>query len=349
MTEPDGPEFEQLAAFVGALPKVELHVHLEGSISPSTLVALARSNPSGSLPIRLDQIEELYAFHDFVHFLDRWVLVCDQLRTGDHFATITRELGASLAAQNVRYAEVSVAPAGHVRRGVAPAALFEGLEEGRLDVEAAHGVRLRWCAEFGTRRGVQAAMETVQLLRAHRPAGFVSLGLAGLESSLSRAEFARPLALGRDMGLRTVVHAGETSGPSSIWEAIQILGAERIAHGIRCTEDPALVSHLRDRAIPLDVCPTSNVRTGVVRSIERHPLPMLLAEGLLITINSDDPAMFRTSVNQEYLLAALHVGMTAVDLTELAKTSARAAFLPAEEAERLLIEIDAAAGRALKS
>ncbi len=185
------------------------------------------------------------------------------------------------------------------------------------------------------------------MLRTHRPAGFVSVGLAGLDTGASRAEFARPLALGREMGLRTVVHAGESAGPESIWEGIRALGAERIAHGIRCVEDPELVSYLRESAIPLDVCPTSNVQTGVLPSIDQHPLPRLLAEGLVVTINSDDPAMFRTTLNEEYLSVARTFGITVGELAELARAGVRAAFLPPDDAGRLLAEIDAATGQYL--
>jgi aminodeoxyfutalosine deaminase len=333
------PPVDGLAAFVDALPKVELHLHLEGSITPSTLLALARSQPGSTLPRSEEGLRELYRFRDFAHFLEVYLLICGHLRGAEDFALITRELGASLAAQNVRYAEVTVTPMGHVLRGVAPEALFEGIERGRAEVEAEHGVRLRWSTDIDGRGGPELAVETVELVLRHRPAGLISLGLGGEE--VPRAQFARAFEIARDAGLHSVPHAGEAAGPRSVWDAVDRLGAERIGHGVRCLEDPALVAELRRRRIPLEVCPTSNVRTGVVAGLEAHPLPRLVEEGLVVTVNSDDPPMFGTSLRQEYLTVARVLGLGPGGLRELARNAARAAFLPPAEARALLAEIDA--------
>jgi aminodeoxyfutalosine deaminase len=328
-----------LSAFVDALPKVELHVHLEGSIAPSTLLALARSQHDSTLPRSEEGLRELYRFRDFGHFLEVYLLICGHLRSAEAFALITRELGASLAAQNVRYAEVTVTPMGHVLRGVAPEALFEGIEQGRAEAEAEHGVRLRWCTDIDGRGGPELAVETVELVLRHRPAGLVSLGLGGEE--VPRAQFARAFEIARDAGLHSVPHAGEAAGPESVWDAIDHLGAERIGHGVRCLEDPELVAELRRRRIPLEVCPTSNVRTGVVADLAAHPLPRLIEEGLVVTLNSDDPPMFGTSLRDEYLAAAHVLGLSQAGLRDLAGNAARAAFLPQAQAQALVAEIDA--------
>jgi aminodeoxyfutalosine deaminase len=330
---------EALATFVDALPKVELHVHLEGSITPSTLLTLARRRPGGGLPTTEEGLRELYRFRDFAHFLDVYLLICAHLGGAEDFALITRELGASLAAQNVRYAEVTVTPIGHVRRGVPPEALFEGIERGRQEVEAEHGVRLRWCTDIDGGAGPELAVETVELVLRHRPAGLVSMGLGGAE--VPRAQFGRAFDMARDAGLRSVPHAGEAAGPRSVWDAIERLGAERIGHGVRAIEDPALVAELRDRALPLEVCPTSNVCTGVVAGLAAHPLPRLVAEGLVVTLNSDDPPMFGTTLRDEYLVAATHMGLTPAGLADLARNAATASFLPAADARALVAEIDA--------
>jgi aminodeoxyfutalosine deaminase len=330
---------DELSAFVDALPKVELHVHLEGSIAPSTLLALARSQRDSTLPRSEEGLRELYRFRDFGHFLEVYLLICGHLRSAEAFALITRELGASLAAQNVRYAEVTVTPMGHVMRGVAPEALFEGIEQGRAEAEAEHGVRLRWCTDIDGRGGPELAVETVELVLRHRPAGLVSLGLGGEE--VPRAQFARAFEIARDAGLHSVPHAGEAAGPESVWDAIDHLGAERIGHGVRCLEDPELVAELRRRRIPLEVCPTSNVRTGVVADLAAHPLPRLIEEGLVVTLNSDDPPMFGTSLRDEYLAAAHVLGLSQAGLRDLAGNAARAAFLPQAQAQALVAEIDA--------
>jgi aminodeoxyfutalosine deaminase len=332
------PSVDGLTAFVDALPKVELHVHLEGSIAPSTLLALARSQPDSTLPRSEQGLRELYRFRDFAHFLEVYLLVCRHLRSAEDFALITRELGASLAAQNVRYAEVTVTPIGHVRRGVAPEALFEGIEQGRAEAEAEHGVRLRWCTDIDGRGGPDLAVETVELVLRHRPAGLVSLGLGGEE--VPRAQFWRAFEIARDAGLHSVPHAGEAAGPESIWDAIDRLGAERVGHGIRCLEDPELVAELRRRRIPLEVCPTSNVCTGVVADLAAHPLPRLIEEGLVVTLSSDDPPMFGTSLREEYIAVARVLGVSPAGLRDLARAAARAAFLPQAEAQALLAEID---------
>jgi aminodeoxyfutalosine deaminase len=333
------PSADGLADYVDALPKAELHVHLEGSIAPTTLLKLARSQPESTLPRSEEGLRELYRFRDFAHFLDVYRLVCGHLRTADDFALITRELGASLAAQNVRYAEVTVTPMGHVLRGVAPEALFEGIERGRAEVEAEHGVRLRWSTDIDGRGGPELAVETVELVLRHRPAGLVSLGLGGPE--VPRGQFRRAFQIAREAGLHSVPHAGEAAGPESVWDAIDDLGAERIGHGVRCLEDPGLVAELRRRRIPLEVCPTSNVRTGLVADLARHPLPRLLEEGLVVTLNSDDPPMFGTTLRGEYLAVARSLGLGPAELRGLARAAALAAFLPRAEAQALAAEIDA--------
>ena len=337
-SEAPEPFVDGLTAFVDALPNVELHVHLEGSIELSTLLELARTQPDSMLPRSEEGLRELYRFRDFAHFLEVYLLICHHLRSAEDFALITRELGASLAAQNVRYAEVTVTPMGHVLRGVAPEALFEGIEQGRAEAEAEHGVRLRWCTDIDGRGGPELAVQTVELVLRHRPAGLVSLGLGGEE--VPRAQFGRAFAIAREAGLHSVPHAGEAAGPESIWEAIDRLGAERIGHGVRCLEDPELVAELRRRRIPLEVCPTSNVRTGVVADLAAHPLPRLVDEGLVVTLNSDDPPMFGTSLREEYIAVARTLGLGPARLRDLARNAARAAFLPRAEAQALIAEID---------
>jgi aminodeoxyfutalosine deaminase len=221
---------------------------------------------------------------------------------------------------------------------VAPEALFEGIEQGRAEAETEHGVRLRWCTDIDGRGGPDLAVQTVELVLRHRPTGLVSLGLGGEE--VPRAQFGRAFEIARDAGLHSVPHAGEAAGPESVWDAIDRLGAERVGHGIRCLEDPELVAELRRRRIPLEVCPTSNVCTGMVADLATHPLPRLIGEGLVVTLNSDDPPMFGTSLRDEYITAARVLGIGPAGLRDLARSAARAAFLPQAEAQALLAEID---------
>jgi aminodeoxyfutalosine deaminase len=329
-----------LDEFARALPKVELHVHLEGSIVPSTLAALARRHGDRRVPWTPDGVRRWYRFRSYADFMNAYVLVCDQLRAAEDFARVAAELGEALAAQNVRYAEVTVSPVAHVRRGISPEELFAGLESGRK-AAASRGVRIAWCAASGTRRGPAAAIEAIDMVLAHGTPAVVSLGLAGFESAVPRADFAPAFALAREAGLHCVAHAGEAAGPASVWEAIDVLGAERIGHGIRSLEDPVLVARLRQTATPLEVCPTSNVRTGVVASLRAHPLPALLAEGLVVSLNTDDPAMFHTDLTAEYVTAARAFGLGPAVLADLARAAVRSAFLAQEDATALLADIDA--------
>jgi aminodeoxyfutalosine deaminase len=338
-----------LEAFVDALPKVELHVHLEGSVRPSTLLELAARHGTSSLPPTLDELRDFYRFRDFPHFVEVYGAVCEQLRDEEDFALIVRELADDLAGQNVRYAEVTFTPYNHMRRGVPVEAVFAGVERGRIEAEAATGVRLRFCTDIPGEYGAEAGIATAQAVLRHRPEGVVSFGLGGPEVGVPRGQFAEAFAMARDAGLHSVPHAGETTGPATIWDAVTALRAERIGHGVRCLEDPALVAHLREHAIPLEVCPTSNARLGVVPSVEHHPLRALLDAGLVVTLNSDDPPMFGTTLRQEYLVAGAVLGLTREELADVAAAGVRGSFLEAADQQALLDEIAQTKKRAMTS
>lgn len=334
-----------LRAFVDALPKVELHLHLEGAVRPETLLALAERHGTTSLPRSLAELRAFYRFTDFGHFVKVYYAICDNLRDAEDFALVTRELGATLADQGVRYAEVTFTPFNHTRRGVPVEAVFAGVEEGRRQVEQTHGVVLRWCTDVPGEFGPEAADATVRMVLDAREAGrldgVVSFGLGGPEVGVPRAPFGPAFATARAAGLHAVPHSGETSGPHAIWQALEHLGAERIGHGVRCLEDPDLVEHLRTRRIPLEVCPTSNVRLKVVADYASHPLARLVDAGLVVTLASDDPPMFATSLRDEYLIAGTLLGLSPGQLAEVARAGARAAFLPPAESEALVAQIDA--------
>jgi aminodeoxyfutalosine deaminase len=330
----------ELAAFVQSLPKVELHTHLEGSLLPGTLASLARRNRDIRVPWEAKEVRGWYRFQGQRDFLNANVLVCEQLRRPEDFLRVVTELGAGLARENVRYAEVAVSPDIHVRRGVPPGELFDALERGRELVDSHHGVQIRWAATAGSRRGPTAAMNALETVLAHRTAAVVSFGLAGLESSVARARFGPVFQLAAESGLHRVVHAGETAGTASIWQALDDLGAERIGHGITCLDDQTLVDRLRASAVPLEVCLSSNVCTGVVASLGAHPLPRLLDAGLVVTLNTDDPAMFGVGMGDELLAAAGAFGLDAGVLTDLTRNAVRASFMTSEEAGSILREID---------
>lgn len=292
---------------IAALPKVELHVHLEGSMPPALLLELARKHEVPALPDSLADARAWMTFRDFAHFITVYEASVQTLRDEDDFARLVEQTAAALAAQNVRYAEVIVSPHIHLVRGVAAGAVFTGIERGRLAAQREHGIELRWIADFPGHWGEQSGEVTLDTVLSADLDSVIGFNVGGIE--VERDPFAALFARARAAGLHSVPHAGETHGPDRIWSAVRQLGAERIGHGIRCLDDPELVAHLRAVQLPLNVCPTSNRRTGAVAAGRPHPLPAMLEAGLLVTLNSDDPPMFATTRTDEY--RAAHRGRTA--------------------------------------
>ena len=330
-----------LARFIAGLPKAELHVHHVGSASPRIVADLAARH-AGSTPVPADPeaLAEYFVFRDFAHFIEVYLSVVDLIRDPQDVWTLTYEVAQELAGQQVRYAELTVTPYSSIRRGIPADAFCEAIEDARVRAEADHGVVLRWCFDIPGEAGLPSADVTLDAALRQRPDGLVSFGLGGPEVGVGREQFAPYFAQARAAGLHSVPHAGESTGPQSIWDALRYLGAERIGHGIAAARDQELLGYLSEHRIPLEVCPTSNVRTRSVPSLEQHPLPALVAAGVPVTINSDDPPMFATTLNREYELAAELLGLEESGITELARGAVRASFLDAEGQEGLLGEID---------
>ncbi|MCO1659407.1 adenosine deaminase [Pseudonocardia sp. S2-4] len=329
-----------MAAYVAALPKVELHLHLVGSAPPDAVLTLARRHPDGDVPTEPDALAEFYRFTDFPHFLDVYRRVNLLVRTGADVVTLVAGLGAELAARTVRYAEVQVTPVRNRMAGIDPDDLAQALVDGRELVRARHGVELGWIFDADAALGLPGAEETLRFAVGHRPAGTVGFGLSGAERGVRRADFADVFRAARDAGLHSVPHAGETVGPAEVWAAVRELGAERVGHGIGAATDPALLAHLAGHGIALEVCPTSNVRTGATASLAEHPLPALLAAGVPVTLATDDPGMFGTDLDTEYRLCHTDFGLDRADLADIARTGARAAFCDDPTRQALLAEID---------
>ena len=317
-----------LAAFAAGLPKVELHVHHVGSASPRIVAELAARH-AGSTPVPADEalLGEYFTFTDFGHFISTYLSVVDLIRDAQDVNMLTYEIGRELAGQQVRYAELTLTPYSSVVRGITAEAFCEAVEDARVRAARDFGVRLAWCFDIPGEAGVPAADVTLDVALRQRPDGLVSFGLGGPEQGVPRELFASHFAAARAAGLHSVPHAGESTGPESIWAALDVLGAERIGHGIAAARDVELLERLRERNIALEVCPTSNVCTRSVASLADHPLPALVAAGVPVTINSDDPPMFSTTLTQEYLIAATLLDTDADGLAELARAAVRASFL----------------------
>ena len=325
-------------AFVEALPKVELHVHLEGSMWPSTLKALADKHDVEAIPRTEDALRGWFEFRDFAHFIEVYLTSIGVLRDPEDFARLAYDSLTALAAHNVRYTEMHVSLFGHLMRGVDAAVVFEGIEEGRRRAEADSGIVAAWIPDFPGDFGVDAAERTLDAVLAHRTESIVGFGIGGIE--VPRGEFADVFARARSAGLTSLPHAGETGGPGHMWSALNDLGAARIGHGIAAMQDERLVAHLVEHRIPLDVSPTSNIRTRVVESLDVHPLPAMIDAGLVVTLNSDDPSMFGTDLTGEYL-AAHSMGVDTEGLRSLALAGVDASY--AEESLKRQVRAEIAA------
>ncbi|WP_430501110.1 adenosine deaminase [Micromonospora trifolii] len=331
-----------LSTFIAGLPKVELHVHHVGSASPRIVAELAaRHEGRTPVPADPDALASYFEFRDFAHFIEVYLSVVDLIRDPEDVWILTHEVARELARQQVRYAELTITPYSHVRRGIAAPAFCEAIEDARKRALADFGIELRWCFDIPGEAGLPAAEETLRIALDERPDGLVSFGLGGPEIGVPRPQFRPYFDQARAAGLRSVPHAGETTGPQTVWDALNELGAERIGHGISAAQDPQLLAYLAERQIGMEICPTSNVRTRAVATLDEHPLPRLVEAGLLVTINSDDPPMFGTTLNDEYAVAARLLGVGAEGLAGLARNAVTASFLDAAGQQRILAEIDA--------
>ncbi len=301
-------------AFYHDLPKAELHLHLEGAIEPETLLEIEPNLP-------VEEIRAHYLYEDFQGFLESYEWVSRRLHTPAHYALITRRLLERLERENVRYAEIILSVGVMLWRNQDPAPIYEAVSR-----EAARSpVEVHWLVDAVRQFGVEHVMRVAEFAAAHLDGGIVGFGIGGDEARGPAGLFKGIYGFARERGLRLTAHAGETLGPESVWAALD-LGAERIGHGIRSIEDPALVSHLRDRNIPLEICLSSNVATGAVHSLKEHPVRRLYDAGVPLVLNTDDPAMFHTTLSREYELAAREFGFSEAELRGIADNGFRYGF-----------------------
>ncbi|MEU3555122.1 adenosine deaminase [Streptomyces fragilis] len=332
-----------LHAFVAGLPKAELHVHHVGSASPRIVAELAARHPDSKVPTDPEALADYFTFTDFAHFIQVYLSVVDLVRTPEDVRLLTYEVARDMARQQVRYAELTVTPYSSVRRGMDDKAFMEAIEDARRSAEADFGTVLRWCFDIPGEAGLESAEETARLATddAIRPEGLISFGLGGPEIGVPRPQFKPYFDRARAAGLHSVPHAGETTGPQTVWDALRELGAERIGHGTSSAQDPRLLEHLAEHRIALEVCPTSNIATRAVRTLDEHPIREFVKAGVLVTVNSDDPPMFGTDLNNEYAVAARLLDLDERGLADLAKNAVEASFLDAAGKARIVAEIDA--------
>jgi aminodeoxyfutalosine deaminase len=335
-----------LTSFIAGLPKAELHVHHVGSASPRIVSELAERHP-GTVPSDPDQLAAFFEFRDFAHFVEVYLAVVDLIRSADDIRLLTYEVAREMAgSQSLKYAELTCTPYTSVIRGIPIEAYSEAIEDARLAAERDFGLRLQWIYDIPGESGLPAADATLEYALKHPTPGLVGFGLGGPEVGVPRPQFQPHFDAARAAGLHSVPHAGETTGPQTVWDAVLLVGAERFGHGTSAAQDPALLAHLAETGIPLEVCPSSNIATRAVERLEEHPIKAFRDAGVVVTVNSDDPPMFSTTLNAEYAIAANLLGLDRAGLGELAKTAVRASFTePAFQAD-LCAQIDAYAAAA---
>ncbi|HWG51557.1 MAG TPA: adenosine deaminase [Candidatus Acidoferrales bacterium] len=342
-------------SFIQSLPKAELHLHLEGSVEPVTVAELSRRHNTplptennrydvrGSGDVLTEEdVRRLYSYKDFNGFMLAFKSVTERLRTPEDYELITYRLMQKLRQQNVMHAEVYVS-VGVIRwRGQDFDPIFEGMERGRERGQRDFGISLLWIFDAVRHFGPEAAAEVFELAATYRDRNVAGVGIGGDERRGPAEWFGDLYKKAAGQGLRLTAHAGETTGPESVWAALNI-GAERIGHGLSIARDPELVEVLAHKQVPVEICLSSNLRTGVCAGLAEHPLKRFFEEGLMVTLNTDDPAMFQTSLGREYELAAAEFAFSRDQLREIARNSFEASFLPVEKKLRFLQQVDALA------
>jgi adenosine deaminase len=322
--------------FLLRMPKVELHVHLEGSMRPAVLLELARRN-GVDLPAQDEAgLKKWFRFRDFEHFVQIYLTCSKALRSPEDFQLLANDFLAEQACQNILYSEVHFTIATHLGNGGNGGEILHALEEAVREAEASYGVTLRLIPDIVRNVGPKVADTTLEWALAGRGRGVVALGLTGSESHFPNEPFREHFETAKKEGLRRVAHAGETAGPESIRSVLAVCGAERIGHGVRAVEDPALLAELRDLGVPLEVCPSSNVCLGVTPDLPSHPFDRLYRAGCRVSVSSDDPAFFNTNLTREYLRLHQTFGYSAAELAGLSLSALRQSFLP--DGERAGIE-----------
>jgi len=348
------------------IPKAELHVHLKGAMPVEVFTELLNKyvaqNVLRTIPFRqklvfklcknirsfmsrrrrwaVEDVLSLFHYSNFDQFLSTWLFTGHFIRDAGDFRQLVTAVIENLRSQNVVYAEITVAPPEYLHRGIALEDMIACLEEGA----AMQGIRVQWIIDLVRNNGVPHGVDLLKRVIQLRTPSIVGITLGGAEHRYPPAQFVPVYNLAREHGLRLTVHAGEASGPESVWDALRVLGAERIGHGVRAIEDESLINYIVEHDIGLEVCPTSNVRTGIYPSLEAHPVKALYEAGVPVTINSDDPTFFGTTMAEEY--AHVHaLGVLDEDILRMIENGFKYAFLPEDEVKRYLDDLEQEWGR----
>jgi len=317
------------------VPKVELHVHLEGAIPHAALFELIRKYGGDPSVPDVAALAERFTYRNFQQFIESWTWKDHFLRENDDFIFIAELTARDMEEQGIRYAEVFFSPSPYVQNGLAVQELIQAVRTGLSRVS---GIEIALIVDLVRNYGPEQEMTTLQQLSEVRDLGVVGIGIGGSEHEFPPTPFKALFEKARKMGFHTNAHAGEAAGAWSIWDALHHLRAERIGHGTRAMEDPELVRYLADHEIPLEMCPVSNVRTGVIKNIAEHPIRAFFDAGLVVTVNTDDPKMFQTRLADEYRLLEKECGFTKPEICKLILNAIRSSWLPEERKTSLIAE-----------
>jgi len=317
--------------FIASIPKTELHFHIEGAIPLETLLRFIHRQDKKSLIQSVDDLYERFTYSDFSHFLETWRWKDSFITDERDFEEIAYQALRELHIQNVKYVEAYYAPGSYERQGLSIQGITEHLIAGKERVYQDFGIRSEFIIDLIRNHGLEKGMYYLDEVTPYLGKGVIGIGIGGPEHDFPPDPYETIYQEAQQRGFRLTAHAGEAAGADSIRTAIQKLNVERIGHGLRAYEDPELVALLKERQIPLEMCVVSNVKTGVCESVEVHPITQYFEQGLLVTVNSDDPVMFNTSINQEYLILLQKLGFTIDELKQLCLNGVMASFLPQEE------------------
>jgi len=321
------------------MPKAELHVHLEGSVSQEMVEELAQKHEVDLGPSKGAVGPSASGYGHLINFLDSYRLRCKCLCDVEDFELICVDVLENLRAQNVRYAEIMISPTAHRLHGLSIDYIMPGIEAGAAKV-CGNGIEARFILDIGRQFGTEHAWQTAREVVRHRDGGMIAIGLGGDEIHYAPEIFAEQFEFIRKQGIHRIAHAGEVAGSASVWGALKTLHVERIGHGIGARGDEELLEYLRVQQVPLEMCPTSNVKTGALRSYSDNPLPEFLRRGIMVTLNSDDPAMFEITLTDEYKLCVEEFGLDWDEIKTLCLNGVRASFLPDMDKQELLEEFE---------
>jgi adenosine deaminase len=326
--------------FVTEIPKIELHLHIEGAIPLETMLDLARRDGGTRSLKTVDDLRRKLTCRDFPHFIELWTWMTTLVKEESDFEEIAYQVLRDLSKQNVKYVEASYSPGDYWRQGFSAKGITENLIRGKERARRDFGVKCELIIDLIRDHGPEKSMQYLDAATPYLGKGVIGIGLGGSEQSFPPGPYASIYREAKERGFRLTAHAGEAAGAQSIWVAVEKLGVERIGHGVRAKEDPQLVALLQEKQIPLDMCVTSNVKTGVCPSVEAHPIKEYFQQGLMVTVNSDDPTMFNTSINQEYQGLIQQVGFTVVELRHLTTNSIQASFMSEENKQAMKSQFD---------